>query len=345
MIYNTKEIPKSKLDVEYYGADFPVDVLVKRMETEDFIIPNFQREYVWKEKQASRFIESLLLGLPTPTLFLAKDKFSNKYLVIDGQQRLKTLQYFYQESFPAHKVFKLQGVVNPFNGLTYSQLSPSDRRSLDNAIIHCIIISENYDSSGIFYIFERLNTTGTPLNSQEIRNVIYHGAFSDLIKKLSQNEDWRDLCEKSNNKATEQELILRFLALYFDLENYSGNITDFLNSFMLNNKNLELISQNEIQNIFINTIEFIKRCIGSDAFYHRKDKKKKKSFNPVLYESLMILTARELTKGLDCSKFIKFYGLLIEDNNFWSLSKDPTVSRKNVLPRLNYVNELYRNMH
>ena len=103
MNYDTEEITSPRLDVEYYGADFPVDVLVQRVKNEDFIIPSFQREYIWKEEEASRFIESLLIGLPTPALFLAKDKSSNKYLVIDGQQRLKTLQYFYDESFPSEK--------------------------------------------------------------------------------------------------------------------------------------------------------------------------------------------------------------------------------------------------
>jgi hypothetical protein len=154
-----------KLNVDYYGADFPVDVLVKRMEEGDFIIPGFQREYVWKELEASRFIESLLIGLPTAALFLAKDKFSNQYLVIDGQQRLKTLQYFYVGEFPDGKPFKLKGVTPALNGLTCSDLPPSERRALGNSIIHCIIISDNYDPAGMFHLFERLNTTGSPLTA------------------------------------------------------------------------------------------------------------------------------------------------------------------------------------
>ncbi len=337
MNQDTEEIASPRLDVEYYGADFPVDVLVKRMEEEDFIIPGFQREYVWKEDEASRFIESLLLGLPTPALFLAKDKFSSKYLVIDGQQRLRTLQYFYKESFSNGKVFRLKGVVNPFNSLTYSTLSPSDRRSLDNAIIHCTIISENYDPSGIFYIFERLNTTGTALKPQEIRNAIYHGSFSDLIQDLSKNEIWKHLYGKNNNRSAEQELILRFLALYFYLEEHRGNMVDFLNHFMLENQNLDLISRHEIQKIFLSTIEFINSCIGSKAFYH------KKLFNKVLYESLMLLTARELQKSLNCQTFKRFYKRLISDDHFWSLSQHATTSRKNLTSRLEYVEELYRN--
>ena len=340
MNHDIEEITSPRLDVEYYGADFPVDVLVKRMEEEDFIIPGFQRKYVWKENEASRFIESLLLGLPTPALFLARDKFSSKYLVIDGQQRLKTLKYFYKGFFPDdEKPFKLKEVENSFYGLTYSNLSPTDRRFLDNAIIHCIIISENYDPRGMFYLFERLNTTGTPLNPQEIRNALYHGLFSNLIQNLSGNDVWKTLYGKSDNRATDQELILRFLAFYFNSKEYSGNMVDFLNHFMLRNIHLQVISKDEIQNVFLSTINFINSCIGSKAFY------RKKLFNRLLYDSLMLLVARELPKGLSSPTFRRFYELLIDDPHFWSLSQHSTTSIKNVMSRIAYVEELYKNMH
>ena len=338
MNYDIQETESPRLEVEYYGADFPVDTLVKRMEEQEFIIPGFQRDYVWKEEEASRFIETLLLGLPSPSLFLAKDKFSKKYLVIDGQQRLKTLQYFFQESFPNGKVFKLKKVVQQLEGLTYSTLPLSERRELGNAIIHCIIISESYDLQGIFYLFERLNTTGTPLNSQEIRNAIYHGSFSELLQDLSSNETWRELYGKDDIRANEQEHILRFLALHFDLENYSGNMKNFLNQFMLKNKDLDIISEKEMKNIFIKTIDFLKTCIGSKVFHE------KKKFQ-ILFDSVMLLTAQELGKGLECSKFKKFYELLINDKHFWSFSQPSTTNRKNLMTRLEYVQKLYRNTH
>ncbi|MFM9159759.1 MAG: DUF262 domain-containing protein, partial [Dolichospermum sp.] len=118
--------------------------------------------------------------------------------VIDGQQRLKTLQYFFQGFFEDGTVFKLKNVVQHLEGLTYSTLPLSERRELDNAIIHCIIISESYDPQGIFYLFERLNTTGTPLKPQEIRNAIYHGSFSELLQDLSSNKTWRELYGKDD---------------------------------------------------------------------------------------------------------------------------------------------------
>lgn len=338
MNYDIQETESPRLEVEYYGADFPVDTLVKRMAEKEFIIPGFQRKYVWKEEEASRFIETLLLGLPSPSLFLAKDKFSKKYLVIDGQQRLKTLQYFFQGFFEDGTVFKLKNVVQQLEGLTYSTLPLSERRELDNAIIHCIIISESYDPQGIFYLFERLNTTGNPLKPQEIRNAIYHGSFSELLQDLSSNETWRELYGKDDIRANEQEHILRFLALHFDLENYSGNMKNFLNQFMLKNKDLDIISENEIKNIFIKTIDFLKNCIGSKVFYE------KKKFQ-ILFDSVMLLTAQELEKGLECSKFKKFYELLINDKHFWSFSQPSTTNRKNLMTRMEYVEELYRDTH
>jgi uncharacterized protein with ParB-like and HNH nuclease domain len=337
MNHELADIENTRLNVEYYGADFPVDVLVKRMEEEDFIIPGFQRDYVWKPEEASRFIESLLIGLPTPALFLAKDKFSNQYIVIDGQQRLKTLQYFYKESFPDGKTFKLKGVIPAFDGLTYSGLPLSQRRALGNSIIHCIIISENYDPTGMYHLFERLNTTGTALSPQEIRNAIYHGSFSELIQELSQHETWKSLYGKYDNRAEEQELILRFLALYFDYNNYKGNMIDFLNHFMLENKNLDKISKAEIQDIFLKTIEFLKECIGEKVFFY------KKVFNKSLFESLMFTVSKELEQGLNCDRFKKFYNYLIQDKVFWSFARSSTTSRKNIMNRLTHTRELYRN--
>ena len=159
-----------------------------------------------------------------------------------------------------------------------------------------------------------------------------------MLQDLSSNETWRELYAKDDIRANEQEHILRFLALHFDLENYSGNMKNFLNQFMLKNKDLDIISEHEIKNIFIKTIDFLKNCIGSKVFYE------KKKFQ-ILFDSVMLLTAQELEKGLECSKFKKFYELLINDKHFWSFSQPSTTNRKNLMTRLEYVEKLYRNTH
>jgi uncharacterized protein with ParB-like and HNH nuclease domain len=95
-----------KYEITSYGADYPVDSIIKRLEDDIILVPEFQRKYVWSIVQASRFIESLLLGLPVPGIFMSKELNTNKLLIIDGQQRLKTLQFFYKGIFNK-KVFIL----------------------------------------------------------------------------------------------------------------------------------------------------------------------------------------------------------------------------------------------
>lgn len=188
-----KETPFT-YSISSYGADYDVRGLVQRIRDEDIIVPEFQRKYVWTQARASRFIESLLLGLPVPGIFLAIDPKTRQLLVIDGQQRLRSLRHFYDGMFPKGEgtvAFTLKGErnkpLNPeFEGKAYADLEPRDRRDLDNAIIHATVIKqdkpEEEDSSSIYYIFERLNTGGVSLQPQEIRASIYQASCSDSCK-------------------------------------------------------------------------------------------------------------------------------------------------------------------
>ncbi|USB33934.1 DUF262 domain-containing protein [Paenibacillus sp. YPG26] len=230
-----------KYSITSYGADYPVDSLVKRIESNAVFIPNFQRSYVWTLTQASRFIESLLLGLPVPGVFFSKESESQKLLVIDGQQRLKSLQMFYSGKFSGDKEFTLKGVQPSLEGKTYKTLNPEDKIRLDDSIIHATVIKQDEpsdDESSIYHIFERLNTGGTPLHSQEIRACIYHGVFNELLEELRNNVDWLNLYGNPSNRLKDQELILRIIALYFDLDNYKKPLKEFLNKYMAKNRSL-----------------------------------------------------------------------------------------------------------
>jgi uncharacterized protein with ParB-like and HNH nuclease domain len=142
-------IPPVSFEVSSFGSDPEVELLVKRLNRGDIIIPPFQRDYVWRQPEASKFIESLLLGLPVPGLFFASDVGTNKQLVIDGQQRLKTLQFFYNGFFNPKvgeknkRVFALTKVQARFDGLTYETLHESDRIRLDTSIIHATTIKQS----------------------------------------------------------------------------------------------------------------------------------------------------------------------------------------------------------
>ncbi|MDX2166330.1 MAG: DUF262 domain-containing protein, partial [Deltaproteobacteria bacterium] len=175
-----------RYDITTFGADYDVDGLVRRLRRGDIYIPTFQREYVWSIREGSRFVESLLLGLPVPGVILAREADTNRLLVIDGQQRLKTLQFFYDGFFDpgiddrTRRIFKLVGVQPRFEGLTYDALDEADRLRLDNAIIHATVVKQDYpanDETSIYQIFERLNTGGRRLYAHEIRLAIYYGSF------------------------------------------------------------------------------------------------------------------------------------------------------------------------
>jgi Protein of unknown function DUF262 len=327
-----------RYNLSYYGADYPVDALVRRMIEDEFIFPNFQRQYVWKVEEASKFIESLLLGLPVPSIFLAKDKYSRKLIVIDGQQRLRTLQFFFEGKFPDGKAFKLKNVIPQINGFTFQELSSEDRLNLENTIIHCIIISENEHSDSIFYLFERLNTTGTPLTNQEIRNAIYHGPFNDLLYEFSQNNLWKKLYHKDEIRLEDQELILRFIALTFELENYSGSLNEFLNGFMLYNRSFDRVSKNDMERAFYQTFELIDNAIGENAFYHNKQ------FNRSLFETLCLTISLKHGDRIEPARLKLFYDELIKSTDFWELSKSSTTSRKSLHTRIEFANHLFESI-
>lgn len=305
-----------KYKITSYGADFTVDSLVKRFEEGSIEIPEFQRSYVWNTKQASRFIESLLLGLPVPGIFLSREKSTEKLLVIDGQQRLTTLKFFYSGHFnQKNTIFKLQNVQPSFEGKTYATLSPEDKRRLDDSIIHATIIKQDVpseDDSSIFFIFERLNTGGVLLSAQEIRSAIYHGNFDMLLDRLNSNKDWRDLYGNYAKHLRDQELILRFFALLDGWMKYSKPIKAFLNAYMAKNRNITRTKQDKLSKTFSDTLKIINDNLGNRAF------RIKTQPTAALIDAIMIGTAQRLkkTKPVNKEKMRRAFDDLMRDTEF-----------------------------
>lgn len=327
------EVLPYKYLITNYGADYTVDVLVKRLKEKSVVIPSFQRSYVWSIKQASRFIESLLLGLPVPGVFLSREKDTEKLLVIDGQQRLSTLLYFFKNEFPKHKSFSLIEVQKEYEGKTYKTLSDADRRKLDDAIIHATIIKQDIptdDESSIFFVFERLNTGGVVLSAQEIRNGIYQGEFNKLLEELNKNVDWRFLYGRPNARMRDQELILRFFALYFTWETYTKPMKAYLNTFMAKNRNLQLHSKEDLTNIFSSTVKIIRKSIGAKAF------KLGSQPTAALIDAVMVGVAKRIQHGAvkqnETAK--KCFSSLLKDNDFILSITTSTSDEENVRERI-----------
>jgi hypothetical protein len=344
---DTEESIPFEYSITSYGADYPIDGLVKRINNGDIYVPSFQRGYIWKIRDASRLIESLLLGLPVPGIFLAKEPDTQKLLVIDGQQRLKTLQYFYNGIFdPNNKEFALAKIKSRFAGLTYKTLSEEDRRRLDDSIIPATIVKQDEpasDLSSIYHIFERLNTGGKNLQAQEIRACIYHGQFQEILMELNNNSTWRILySQEPDERMRDQELILRFFALYFDGEKYKKPMKGFLNGFMGKNRRCQIYTPEILHQTFCKTIEVIDHSLGDQAFRPKQD------LNASIFDAVMVGIATRLSQGeiTDYQSVSVAYTALLNDPAFQTVTINTarTTDKHEVNTRLALAIEAFKNI-
>lgn len=300
-------------NISSWGADPSVRELITQYSEGDIEKPELQRKYVWNKKVASRFIESLLLGLPVPSIFLANIESTGKRLIIDGYQRIRTLHDYIHEGIwrGDDSVFRLvdSNVINKrWRNKTFEELSESDKRRLKNYTIHAIIFEQRRpaNDSAMFQIFERINTSGVSLNDQEVRNCVYQGAMNTRLFELNQKKEWRVLFGKvtQDNRMIDLELILRFFAMNKP-EIYLSNEKNFVLKKILNDEMANNRSESEyldrICDDFVNTIEFIYKYFGEEAFYNLQNdlQKIRKRLYPTVYDSLMIATSIALSKGFN----------------------------------------------
>jgi len=336
-------------DITSYGADLDVEGLVKRLKRDDIYIPPFQRNYVWTQREASRFIESLLLGLPVPGIFLARERDSKRLLVIDGQQRLKTLEFFYDGFFNPQKgakrkrVFELIEVQKQFDGKTYENLNSDDRITLHDSIIHATIVKQDApegDQSSIYHIFERLNTMGRKLSPQQIRVAIYHGFLIDALHDLNKHRSWREIYGNPSKTLKDEELILRFFALFYFGPEYTKPMKEFLNDSMekLIKRGRDIIGK--LQNLFIETIDFINAVLCNKAF------RIERVINAAVFDSVMVGTAKRLKSGSKPKKsdFLSAYSELLKNEEYITLVSQSTSDESNIEKRLEFATSAFEDL-
>lgn len=339
---STDEIIPYRYSITSYGADYAVDMLIDRLSKDIIFIPSFQRSYVWTLSDASRFIESLLLGLPVPGIFLSKEAETGKLLVIDGHQRLKSLKFFYDGIFKGRE-FRLDGVQDRFKGKTYKTLENEDRLRLDDSIIHATIVKQDEpsdDESSIYHIFERLNTGGRQLLAQEIRACIYQGPFNNLLNELSRQKNWQEIYGPPSDRLKDQELILRFFALYFNLEQYKRPIKLFLNDFMGKNRKLNLYDKDALSSVLNPTVDLISKTLGRKAF------RPERAVNAAVFDSIMIGITRRLSEGQvnQIDEFQKKYNELLQDEKYINSWKTATSDETNVKDRIRISTEYFSDL-
>lgn len=327
-----------------YGADYPVDGLVRRIESNDIAVPEFQRQFIWPRPRIERFIESLLLGLPVPGIFLAREPESNRLLVIDGQQRLRTLAAFYKGVLRGKEFRLSEGVQRQFVDRTYETLEPEDRRRLDDSIIHATVIKQDVpsdDQSSVYFIFERLNTGGTFLQPQEIRAAIYQGAFNELLHKLNEFPKWREVFGGPSPRLKDQELILRFLAFEHDAGDYKRPMKEFLNDFMGKHRKLEALDRDALAGQFTAAIEALTQ---EDALEPRRLFRPGTQINAAVFDAVMVGMAKRLEANRQPpagSDVRQAYEALLEDPAFQNAYGRATADEASVESRLRLATEAF----
>lgn len=328
-----------------YGADLTVRELVNMFDEGDLVKPDLQRNYVWNKNEASRFIDSVLLGLPVPSIFLAKD-VDGRFLIVDGLQRITSLYDFIKGTYSSDSIqFRLskKEIINRrWRGLTFEELPEELQRRLKGYTLHAIIFekkNQDTNDTAMYQIFERINTGGRVLSSQEIRNCVYHGSFNNYLKELNKNSAWQSIIDPNFAKRMKDvEIILKSFAAseMFEQKNRVTNFPKYINEFMgfYSNKNIEELEERFgiPFNLCINHI--VEPFLQWKAYNFQT--REKNRITSLLIETVLSSCLIVLKKHQCFEKRINFSSIeeLINDSSYINASQARTTNVENVYIRI-----------
>jgi uncharacterized protein with PIN domain len=232
--------------------------------------PDYQRKYVMDVKLASRLIESILIDVPIPVVYLAEE-VDGTYSVIDGQQRLTSFISFIEGVLPDSQVFKLKSlnVLKELNNKAFVDLDKEAQTKIKTTTIHTILIKKESPEDIKFEIFERLNTGSIKLNEDELRNSVYRGNYIKLLAELENDSDFHSLVKNDRYKKRMiyRGMFLRFFAFSEKTYlNYSASMKQFLNKELRDNQKLSDVKYTEYKKRFKHCVELVKMTFGENAF-------------------------------------------------------------------------------
>lgn len=286
-----------------------IDLVLKRIRYNELeLSPDFQRKSVWNDEAKSRLIESILIRLPLPAFYLDATE-DDKWVIIDGLQRLTTLKNFILEKNPDLQL-KLTGLnyLRDIEGKSYDELPRNYQRRIEETQLNLYLIEKGTPTNVKYEIFRRINTGGMPLSPQEIRNALNQGKATKLIAELSATEEFKKVTKLDQSKrklrATDQEFVLGFLAYtlndYHDFDKAGSRDMFFHQTMQEINKKLSQQQIDEIKRKFQRSMKAAYDIFGDRAF--RKPSTESPRLNPInqaLFEvwsvSLSNLSDAELT--------------------------------------------------
>jgi hypothetical protein len=213
--------------IDYFITEYSIELLAKKMNDGDFVVPDYQRDFTWEQQRKWRFIESILMNLPVPFLFFWEDPVTGKLEIVDGSQRLRTLEEFILGDLRLGELEKLPEV----SYFAFSDLPESRQRKVKNRSIRGIVLNEHADSQARQDLFDRINTGSKVANKAEIRRGALQGRFIDLVIELANNQKFRQIApctEKQIKEREPEELVTRFFAYGDGLDDYADEVSPFL---------------------------------------------------------------------------------------------------------------------
>lgn len=298
----SQDLSKEKVVTE--KSDTDIETLLGRFRKGKInLSPDFQRNIVWDIGKASKLIESCMLDIPIPMVYLAEEQDGSKS-VIDGQQRLTALLSFIDGKFPLHedspekqKKFKLSrlSALPQLSSKTFDKIDEYWQNKILSYPLHVITFKRDSTPDLRFEIFSRLNKGSVQLNEQELRNCIYRGKFNSLVNELAEDKNFRHIVgiKNAEKRMKDRELVLRFASFYFNTYiRYKSPIKKFLNDTMSKYKDISEQEEKELRTCFKNSVEIIKEIWDNNAFRRYYIDKQdgywdNKTFNTAIYDVLM----------------------------------------------------------
>jgi len=336
-----RQLAEQRRKVDFDTYDVTVEELVRRVEKKRIeIAPVYQRQFRWDAARQSRLIESLMLGIPVPPLFMATNLMpdqKNQWEVVDGLQRLLTLVNFTGEEDArvaarlkdsSLRLTQLDKLI-ALDGMVFNELPEDIRSSLEDRPVKVIVLNDKSDLQVRFDLFERLNTGGVALTDQEVRECVFRGEFMDLLSTLSQDEKFRTvvrLPQASWKDGTPEDYLLRFFAFLERYETFDHSVKDFLNAFTEDAAKDPRAS--ERKSIFSDTFHYLAEAFPDGI-------KSRKGMTPVnLFEGIAAGAALALRERPDLS--IPQTTDWVHSDDLRRLTTGATNSRPRVTGRIEY---------
>lgn len=285
-----KQIIQEMKIYDYDTLEYPIEVIRDKYldgiedDENDIYLPDYQREFVWDEKRQAKFIESLILNVPIPYIFVAD--VEGRKEIVDGSQRIRAICSFLSNKLRLQELEKLTSL----NGFYFKDLSITRQRRFKNKSIKMIILSEKTDSLARQDLFERINTGSEDLKQIEVIKGAYAGNFYSFVEECANNKLFKNLCPISKKRALREEgpqRVLRYFAYTEKLDDYHGVVGKFIEKYVKSKSKKGVFTDSVKESMMDSFIEML-RFVDKYFPYGFKKTKNSKSTPRVRFEAISI---------------------------------------------------------